>query len=100
MKLGCPTTRTILRTCGRITCTVGGFETLLTSALGSPWQPGAARAARRPNTSRQPPPGRPEGTGQEKRLIGDLRGRGRCLRAAAPEDFPASSGNIMASIDN
>ena len=50
MKLGWPTTRTIFRTGGLITCTVGGFETLVKSILASWPQPGAARAARSQNS--------------------------------------------------
>ena len=48
MKLGWPTTRTMVRTGGLITCTVGGFVTVVNSILASWPQPGAARAARSP----------------------------------------------------
>ena len=48
MKLGWPTTRTMVRTGGLITCTVGGFETVVNSILASWPQPGAARAAKKP----------------------------------------------------
>ena len=35
MKLGCPTTLTIFRTVGLITCTVGGLEPLVKLTLAS-----------------------------------------------------------------
>ena len=55
MKLGWPTTRTMVRTGGLITCTTGGFETVVKSILASWLQPGAARAARSQKTSRRRP---------------------------------------------
>src|SRR5262245_40292914 len=92
MKLGCPTTRTMVRTWGWMTCTVGGFETLLTSPLGSPWQPGAAREARRPSASGRRAPRPTETVDRLEGRIGDLRGAGRRARATAPEAFPGSGG--------
>src|SRR5438309_1841204 len=53
MKLGCSTTRMIVRTGGWINSTVGGSETLVKLILVPPPQPGAARAARSQNTSRR-----------------------------------------------
>src|SRR5438067_1230776 len=87
MKLGCPTTRTILRICGWMTCTVGGVETLLTSTLCSWWQPAAARANSRPKASWRRLPGRAEDTGQGERRIGYLWVRGRSAGTAAPVGF-------------
>ena len=84
MKLGWPTTRTMFRTGGWISCTVGGSETLVKSILASWPQPGAARAARSQNTSRRQPAERSETVGQRARRIRDLQARGRCLPERSP----------------
>ena len=100
MKLGWPTTRTIFRTCGWISRTVGGFETLVKSILSLLPQPGAARAARRQNASRRQPRNDP-GPGPGARRIRDLRVRGRCIRNLRQSAFGASvhSGDVAAVRD-
>ena len=60
MKLGCPTTRTMFRTDGWISLTVGGSETLVYVGLGLVAAARRDRAARSQNTSRRQPGDDPE----------------------------------------
>src|SRR5262249_28075032 len=75
MKLGCPMTRTILRACGLIRCTVGGSATLVWMAFCFWLQPGTAREARRAagskNTGQRLLAGRSEMAGKVRRLMTD-----------------------------
>ena len=73
MKLGWPTSRTIFRDCGWITCTLGGLDALANSILASWPQPGAARAASRPNTSQRRPAVNSETVGQGRGASGTSR---------------------------
>src|SRR5690348_3956543 len=90
MKLGCPTVRTILRTWGWMTCTVGGLETLLTSCSCSWWQPAAAADSSRQPASPQGRTRRFRDTGQGDRRIGCLRMNGQHIVVAAPVVFGSS----------